>query len=100
MDTGMTLEDLLNNVDSFSVAVYRTRSQLRKFVARDIAQQRGKLPPCTGRSSKLLLPKGGRGSRQHPQRGKVPFYPFPSLLNWGLLSPQTTLSQVLWTRLI
>ncbi|KAL3225783.1 hypothetical protein MRX96_049112 [Rhipicephalus microplus] len=59
-----------------------------------------RLPPCTGRSSKLLLLKEGRGSRQHPQWGKVYFKPSPSLLNRRLLSPQTTSSQVLRTRLI
>ncbi|KAL3195439.1 hypothetical protein MRX96_045695 [Rhipicephalus microplus] len=99
MATELTLGDILRDDNPHSVAAYRTRSQLRTFMARHIAKHRAKATAL--HRQKLEVAAAIRRQRQQTTltAGKSPLQHSPSLLNRRLRSPQTTSSQVLRTRL-
>ncbi|KAL3221899.1 hypothetical protein MRX96_029107 [Rhipicephalus microplus] len=69
METGMTL-DLPKDVDPHSVAAYRTRSQVRKFMAQDIAQQRGKATALYRQKLKAAAAKRRQRQQTTPTAGE------------------------------
>ncbi|KAL3190560.1 hypothetical protein MRX96_020069 [Rhipicephalus microplus] len=72
METGLTLEDLLKDVDPHSVAAHRTHSQLRKLVARDNAHQRAKATALHRQKLEAAAAKRRQRQQTTPTAGESP----------------------------